>query len=273
LPKRLRPFGRPHLIVDVLLIAVSYGLYTLIRDVEPAQHTGPLHRAHDIWSLEKTLHINVEHAVNHAINHVTWLIVGMNYYYATLHYIITIGVLLWVYFRRPEVYRSVRTVLGTTTWLALVGFYFYALAPPRLFLPGYFIDTNVVHHTWGSFGTSGMDSVSNQFAAMPSMHIGWSTWCALTVFRLTRNKWVKWGSLLYPVFTLVVILATANHFVLDAVGGLITLAAGFGVQRLLQGRPAYRLPVLVEPTRATTTVVEPPAADGVPPQRSIVESR
>jgi hypothetical protein len=206
--------------------------------------------------------------VNHTINHITWLIVGMNYYYAALHYIITVGVLLWVYFRRPEVYRSVRTVLGTTTWLGLIGFYFYALAPPRLAFPHYFIDTVVVHHTWGSWGTSGMDSVSNQYAAMPSLHIGWSTWCALTVFMLAKNKWVKWGALLYPVFTFTVIIATANHFVLDAIGGLITITIGFGLQRLLQGRPAYRLPILVEPDKPRSRELATSSPDGVPPQRS-----
>jgi hypothetical protein len=270
LPARLRPLGRPNLLLDVVLIAVSYGLYTLIRDVEPAQHTAPIHRAHDILSLEETLHINIEHALNHGINHVTWLIVLMNYYYATLHFVITIGVLLWVYFRHPQVYRSVRTVLGATTWLALVGFYFYALAPPRLaFAPGYFLDTGVLHHTWGATSNSGgMNAVSNQYAAMPSMHIGWSTWCALTIFMLTENRWVRWGSLLYPVFTFTVILATANHFVIDAVAGLITLAAGFGLQRVLQGRPAYRPPVLSEPATSAATLITATSPDGVPPQRS-----
>src|SRR5204863_485542 len=82
-----------------------------------------------------------------------------------------------------------------------------------------YIDTVVVHGTWGSWGSSGVDSASNQFAAMPSLHIGWSVWCALAVIHLAPRLWVKVLGALYPCVTLLVIVATANHFVHDAVRG------------------------------------------------------
>ena len=66
------------------------------------------------------------------MNSVTWLIVGMNYYYATLHFVVTLGVLVWLYRCHPGRYAATRLVLFATTAVALVGYYFYPLAPPRL---------------------------------------------------------------------------------------------------------------------------------------------
>lgn len=262
LPRRLRPLNRPLLFTDILLIAICYSLYTLTRNAIPAgSPRAAFGHAHDILAIERPLYLNFEQTVNHALNSVTWLIVSMNYYYAVLHFVVTIGVLVWVYAARPRNYRTARTVLLSTTVLALIGFYFYPLAPPR-FLPGY-IDTVVVHHTWGSWSSKGMQEVSNQYAAMPSLHIGWSTWCALTMFGLIRSRWGRWLPFLYPIFTLAVIIGTGNHYVIDAVGGLITLAGGFAVQRLLQGRPAYHLsPELdaaFEPPRRFRRGKQPPA--------------
>ena len=135
--------------------------------------------------------------------------------------------------------------------MALVGYYLYPLAPPRLMNGSDFIDTVVVHQTWGSMASGDLKNMSNQYAAMPSMHIGWSLWCGLTIFALASVPWVRVLGLLYPTATLVVIVATANHFWLDAVGGMICLAFGFTVARLWYGSLPYALPRLVpdEPPR------------------------
>ncbi|BFO20926.1 hypothetical protein SHKM778_73140 [Streptomyces sp. KM77-8] len=84
--------------------------------------------------------------------------------------------------------------------------------------------------------------MSNQYAAMPSMHIGWSMWCGLTIFALASVPWARVLGLLYPAATLVVIVATANHFWLDAVGGLICLSVGYGTALLWYGHWPHTLP-------------------------------
>jgi hypothetical protein len=89
---------------------------------------------------------------------------------------------------------------------------------------------------WISFGNEGMKEVSNQYAAMPSMHIGWSTWSALVLVPLLRRRWAKVRAGLYPVVTLTCILVTANHYWIDGVGGLVCLAAGYGLARLVTVR-------------------------------------
>ncbi|MFF7639838.1 phosphatase PAP2 family protein [Streptomyces canus] len=245
LPTRLRPVTRPRPWVELAFTALLYWAYTLTRNAVPAHRFAAVRRAHEIWDAERELHVNIELAVNHTTDKVGWLIVGMNYYYATLHFIVTIAVLVWLYARHPARYRAVRTGLYTATLLALAGFAFFATAPPRFLAGQGFIDTVVVHHTWGSWASGDVASLSNQYAAMPSVHIIWSTWSGLTLAFLARRTWVRVLGVCYPVVTFTVILATANHFVADAAAGAATLAVAFLLQRLLTGREAY--PTLRQP--------------------------
>ncbi|KNB52821.1 phosphatase PAP2 family protein [Streptomyces caatingaensis] len=240
-PRGRRSPRRPRLWFEVLLIGVSYWVYSLVRNAVPEQKAQALRNADWIWGAEHTLRIAVEDTVNRAVNSVTWLVVGMNYYYATLHFVLTIGVLVWLYRWHPGRYAAARLVLFATTGVALLGYYLFPLAPPRLMPGGDFVDTVVVHHTWGSMASGNLADVSNQYAAMPSMHIGWSVWCGVMIAVLVRPVWGKVLGVLYPVATLVVIVSTANHFWLDAVGGLLCLGFGFGLSYVWYGAFPYRL--------------------------------
>ncbi|MFH8343493.1 phosphatase PAP2 family protein [Streptomyces sp. NPDC018045] len=239
---RLRSPGTPRLWFEILLIAVSYWVYSLIRNAVPEQKAQALKNADWIWQAEHTLGIAVEKTVNHAVDSVTWLIVSMNYYYATLHFILTIGVLVWLYRWHPGRYAAARLALFATTGVALLGYYFYPLAPPRLMNGGGFIDTVIVHHTWGSMASGNLASMSNQYAAMPSMHIGWSLWCGVMIALIAKPVWAKVLGLLYPATTLMVIVSTANHFWLDAVGGILCLAFGIGLAFAWYAALPHRLP-------------------------------
>ncbi|MDI3403159.1 phosphatase PAP2 family protein [Streptomyces cavernicola] len=263
--RRLRTPRRPRLWYELALIAVSYWLYSLVRNAVPEQRAAAMRNADWIWQAEQTLGLAFEHAVNRTVNSVEWLVVGMNYYYATLHFIVTIGVLVWLYRRHPGRYAAMRSVLFLTTGLALVGFYFFPLAPPRLF-DGGFVDTVLVHETWGSMASGDLKHMTNQYAAMPSMHIGWSLWCGLALFTLSRVRWVRVLAVLYPMATLVVIIATANHFWLDAVGGLLCLVAALAATHLWYGAAPYRLPRLATPVNLPHPAPsrKPAAASGVP---------
>ncbi|MET8243345.1 phosphatase PAP2 family protein [Streptomyces sp. NPDC005202] len=257
--RRLRAPGRPRLWFEILLIAVSYWTYSLIRNAVPEQKAEALRNADWIWRTEHGLGIAVEQSVNHAANSVTWLIIGMNYYYATLHFLVTLGVLVWLFRSHPGRYAATRLALFATTGVALVGYYLYPLAPPRLMNGGDFVDTVQVHHTWGSMASGDLKHMSNQYAAMPSMHIGWSLWCGLTIFALAKVPWVRVLGLLYPAATLVVIVATANHFWLDAVGGVLCLSFGFTVARVWFGALPHALPRLA-PVRGTRGALLPTKA-------------
>jgi hypothetical protein len=249
LPHVLVRYRRPQWWQEVAIIAIGYWLYSLGRNAVPSHVTTALRHGRSVQDLQSTLHLNFELSVNHFIADHEALAQVMDYYYATLHFIITAAVMVWLFFAHPRVYRGARTALFATTIIALLGFYLYPLAPPRL-LPQYgYIDTLVKFHTWGSFADPDIAKHSNQYAAMPSLHIGWALWCAIAVFFCAGRPWIRLVALLYPVLTLMVIVGTANHFVLDAVGGIAIIAFGFGVQWLLSGHGAFTPPIDAPPPK------------------------
>ncbi|GAA4615494.1 phosphatase PAP2 family protein [Actinoallomurus liliacearum] len=229
-----RPAGRPRFYREILLIALCYGAYSLVRDLVPRNHTAALSRGHDILHLEHLLHLNVELSINRLFTDVRWLGTSANYYYASLHFVLTIGVLVWLYVRHPDRYVFYRRLIFATTVLALIGFWLYPLAPPRM-IAG-FVDTANAFHSGGLYesGASPVASVSNQYAAMPSLHTGWSLWCAIAIADVTRPSRVRWLVYCYPAATVLVILGTANHYLLDAIGGVVTLAAGYAATRTVR---------------------------------------
>lgn len=235
----IRTPRRPIFISELVLVAVSYGVYSLIRNAVPEQETQAIARGVQLWQLEQHLNIDFELWLNHTVQAVTWLTVGMNYFYATMHFAVTLAVLIWLYWFHPGRYRAARTVLAITTGLALFGYFFYALAPPRLLPQSVFIDTVSLHQTWGSMASGDLQSLSNQYAAMPSMHAGWSLWCGIAIVMFAKRRWVRMLGVVYPILTVLVITATANHFMIDAVGGWVTLAAGFAIQRAIHGQPVH----------------------------------
>ena len=139
-----------------------------------------------------------------------------------------------------------RNSLAFMTALAIFGFAFFPLMPPRLLdascrscggdciisrfrpIDGTFGFVDTLAHYGGlwSFNTSAMAEISNQYAAMPSLHIGWSTWCAIAMWPLMRRRWQRVAVLLYPLLTLFCIVVTANHYWLDGVGGLVVFSVG-----------------------------------------------
>lgn len=238
-PRRLVVHRLPRLWQELLLTGIGYYLYREARNFVPNQPGIAYRHGRSVQWLQDRLHLNFELSVNHFVDHNEWLAQIMDYYYATLHFVITIAVLVWLFVARQRIYRGMRTALFATTLFGLAGFYLYPLAPPRL-LPQYgYVDTLAKYHTWGSLADPNIAEHTNQFAAMPSLHIGWAAWCGIAVFYCARTWWVRTLAVIYPFGTLMVIVGTANHFIIDAVGGLIVLAAGFGVQWLMSGHPAH----------------------------------
>ena len=167
-----------------------------------------------------------------------------NIYYGTAHFIVTIVALALLFHRQPDRYAAWRNTLAAMTGLALIGFATFSLMPPRLLgdtsiygacheeqvedCHGFgVVDTLADFGGLWSFDKGAVAKVSNQYAAMPSMHTGWSTWCALVLIPMLRRRWTKVLVALYPVATVFCIMITGNHYWLDAVGGLVALGGGW----------------------------------------------
>ncbi|MFK0253250.1 phosphatase PAP2 family protein [Streptomyces sp. NPDC090445] len=241
-----RVLSRPNLLLELLLIRVGYSIYSHIRAAAPAGRSHAEAHGRQIIGIERTLGIDIEHAVNQAVVNTPWLEKFFNFYYTSFHFVIPLTILGVLYWRRPGDYRWARASLGLATVLALAGFWLYPLAPPRL-MPGLgFIDTVHGPQDLANPQYGAMTAISNQYAAMPSLHFGWSLWCGVVIVALAPKAWQKLLGALHPLITVCAIVATANHWVLDAAGGAVVVAAGFGLVYVLSGprRPAVALPGL-----------------------------
>ncbi len=208
-----------------------YLAYSGIRNLAPDQADAAQRNARTVLDFERALHIDVEKGLNHFVSTTPMLAYPAIYYYATLHLVMTAVTLVWLYRRRPTFYAPARAVLLVMTMAALVGYWLYPLAPPRLMTGGGYIDTAVKFELWGYTPSKAVVSLSNQYAAMPSMHFGWSLWIGVVLVLVARSRVMRVVGVLYPLTTLTVIVVTGNHFLLDAiVAFLIFVASAVVVQ-------------------------------------------
>ncbi|OIK02423.1 hypothetical protein BIV25_02135 [Streptomyces sp. MUSC 14] len=240
LPFLRRVLTRPNLLLELLLIRVVYAAYSQVR---LAATGGSIsggraraeHHGHIVLGIERFLHIDIEHWVNHTVAKIEWLRDFFSFYYESFHFVLPLAVLAVLYWRRPVDYRWARASLGFATFLALIGFWFFPLAPPRLMPHLGIIDTVHGAQDFSKPDYGALTALTNQYAAMPSLHFGWALWCGVVIAVIAPKRWMKALGLLHPLFTVSAIVATGNHWVLDAIGGAAVVTAGFGLSYVLQG--------------------------------------
>ncbi|SCF97592.1 phosphatase PAP2 family protein [Streptomyces sp. Ncost-T10-10d] len=236
------PRPRPRWWTELPLLALVYAAYSAGRLVARGDVSTAVDHGLRILHLEKALHINFEHPLNRLLTAHPSIGIPADFIYATLHYLVTPVVLVWLFRRRQAVYRRARTWLMTSTLLGLIGFALMPTCPPRLLHATHgFVDTMAQYSSYGWWGSEasaprGMGGMTNQYAAMPSLHVGWALWCGILLWRHGRHPLVRAAGIAYPLVTTFVVMGTANHYFLDAVAG----AAVMGVGALLAG-PVMRI--------------------------------
>ncbi|WP_171166211.1 phosphatase PAP2 family protein [Streptomyces sp. I05A-00742] len=240
---RTAPLGkRPRWWTELPLIAAVYAMYSAGRLLVRGDEASAVDHGLSILDFEKQFRINFESPLNRLFTEHASLGVPADFAYASLHYILTPAVLVWMFRRRPEHYRRVRTWLMTSTLIGLVGFTLLPTCPPRLLDDVYgFRDTMEQYSAYGWWGGEasaprGLGGLTNQFAAMPSLHVGWALWCGVVLWRYGRGPLSKIIGVAYPLAITLVVMGTANHYFLDAVAGVAVMGVG-----LLLTRPALRL--------------------------------
>jgi PAP2 superfamily len=226
---------RHSLRVEAAAALTLYGLYELTRALVVSDNTQADAHAHRLVALERSLHLFVESNVQRAVETLPGVTSLLGVAYLTLHLGVTAGVLLWLHQRRPDGFAFVRTALLLASGLALVGFFVYPTAPPRLAGVG-IADTVSGRHVDLNRGL--VSALYNPYAAVPSMHVGYALIVAMALLRHGRRLLVRVLGALYPQFVVLVIVATGNHFFLDAAAG--ALVAGLGAAlaaALLTRRP------------------------------------
>ncbi|MCH0563519.1 MULTISPECIES: phosphatase PAP2 family protein [unclassified Streptomyces] len=219
--------ARPALVRELLLVAGLFLVYKLGRQLA-AGHTGEAFRNADrVWDAERAVHLPGEGSVQSLLLHGDLPAHLANTYYAAVHFSATAAFLVWLYLRRPAHYLWARRVLAAVTACALVLHLAFPLAPPRMLAATGLIDTARVYGP-SVYGPPRADHLSNQFAAMPSLHFGWALMVAIGLIAATRSRWrLLWLS--HPLLTLVVIVGTANHYWLDSIAAAALLGAALAL--------------------------------------------
>jgi hypothetical protein len=238
---------------EIVLLLALFGAYSGARMLADPDLAAARRQADGILALERLAGLDLEAGFNHAVSAAPWAAAGMSFWYAALHYLVTPLVLVWLYHRRPQRYRAARNGLVFGSALGLIGYVLMPTAPPRLMPAGY-VDTlaSTADLGWWSSHASapaGLGALTNELAAMPSLHVGWAFWVAWSL----RGVLPRLIGFLYAGITAVVVVGTANHWVLDAVAGVAVVAAGIALASRRERR--------VAPALADQRVVRPRLED------------
>lgn len=228
---RWRADDRPALLGQLALGLALFGVYLLVDATGgPARQAAALRHGRAILDLEQGLHLDVEHSLNQWLAPHRLLSTLADYEYATTYIVSALALLVWVWVRRPEEWRFARDSFVVLNLLAMATFLLCPTAPPRMLPELGFVDTVSRGHTVGSWG-SGVVDTANQVAAMPSLHIGWALWVSFVLARFTVG--LRWQALsaVHVLLTLYVVMATANHYLLDAVAVVVPIMVGMGYAR------------------------------------------
>jgi putative flippase GtrA len=215
---------------EIPLVAVLYLAYVGGR-ILASHHTGEaFHHAEDVWHFERLIGLPSEHSLQQLALHSTLLVKALGIYYAKVHFPATIAVLVWLFLRRPEAYPWFRWTLALLTGFGLVGHIFFPLAPPRMLTDHGMLDTGKLfgESVYGAVGSG----VANQFAAMPSLHVGWAVLIAIALITTLKSKW-RWLAVAHPVITVAVVVITGNHYWLDGIVACLLLVLALALTRSL----------------------------------------
>lgn len=181
--------------------------------------------------LEQWARIDVERQLNVLLRNHHALGALSAWEYATTYVLGAFGVLVVLWWRRSPLYPWARNTFLFVTLIAIACFALWPTTPPRL-LPGQdYTDIVAIHHPPMTWGTSVVSAGGDQFAAMPSLHIGWIAWVAAVAIKARAHFLIKLLCLLDLLVTAVVIVATATHYVIDIAGGLALIPAAVLLER------------------------------------------
>jgi len=240
---------------EALIVAAFYAAYSLVRNrfgsalvAGTEVPTRAFANAMGVIRVERWLGSYHEETLQELVLPHLWLVRAANVWYGTTHFLVTLGAFVALYLRRRDVFALWRNVLAAVTAIALVGFMLLPVMPPRLLdapCPPAdwggaciasdlrtgdgaesfgFVDTIRTYGGPWAFDRGAGAKLSNQFAAMPSLHVGWALWCVMAWWRFLRRRAARAALVAYPIVTSLVIVVTANHFWLDALGGAVAYA-------------------------------------------------
>ncbi len=214
----LTRFGRELVAMVILFAIYKFGRVVHTSDVDQAYEN-----AQRIWDLERWARLPNELDAQQAMLPMQGLVEFANSYYAFVHLPGTAAFLIWMYLRRPRLYPPVRRAIIAMTAVSLLGHILFPLAPPRMLTNYGFVDTGALYGPNVYGGDPHAQSLINQYAAMPSLHVGWAMLVAAGLIAAFKSPW-RFLWLLHPTITAMAVVGTANHYWIDAIIACLVLA-------------------------------------------------
>jgi membrane-associated phospholipid phosphatase len=219
---RAFPHGGRDALAQFVLFGVAYGLYQVVRGVVDTHDVARASwNATKIIDFERTLHVFVEPSIQAWTSNVRWLMDGADWVYLNAHYVVTIGVLLYLYKSRHASFCFVRNAFMVSMAIALIGYAVYPTAPPRL-MPEWGFTDSIRQFTGFTIEDHSVKSLLNLYAAVPSIHVCFAILVSWPMAKLVSRSWLKVLWLVYPLLVTFAVVATGNHYLTDAFLGAVT---------------------------------------------------
>jgi hypothetical protein len=215
--------------LEVAVICALFALWQLANRLTRGHTTGGLDRGRSIWHLERVLHFPSERSVQGLILGHPTIVRAANYYYDTMHLTLMVVFLVWLWLRHRNRYPFYRNMIAAFTGMSLL-VQMVSVAPPRLIGGTGLVDTAALYgqSVYATFG-----DLADQYAAMPSIHVGWAVLISLAVVTVSPSRW-RWLALVHGVLTIFVVVATANHYWLDGVAACVLLVIAHYIARAIE---------------------------------------
>jgi hypothetical protein len=232
-------------VLQIVLFLGAYYAYRLVRGLVDSHAGAAFDNARSLLHIERSLGLFFEPGLQDWTERHDWLMSAANWMYVNSHFALTTAFLVWLYVKRNEAFCFVRNMFMVSMGIALVGYVVFPTAPPR-FLPelGF---TDSVTRAVGEGAAKGASLLYNPYAAVPSMHVAFALMIAVPAVMLVRSRVAKALWIVYPALVTFTVVATANHWWIDAVLGALTagasaLAAKEILQRARPGAWSFRGP-------------------------------
>lgn len=219
--------------LEIAIICGLFALWQVANGLARGHTTGGLARGRDLWKAERWLHLPSEASVQKLILHHRELVRLANYFYESAHFTTMVIFLMWLWLRHRDRYPFVRNTIAAFTAMSLL-IQMVQVAPPRLIGGTGLVDTGAV--VGPTVYTTFTANIADQYAAMPSIHVGWAVLISIAVVTCSPSRW-RWLAITHAVLTTFVVVATANHYWLDGIVAVVLLV------------PAYYIAVGLEAVR------------------------
>jgi hypothetical protein len=241
------------------VLIAAYGLWQFTGSKALVGTSDGVQRGRRLWNLERDLHLPSEASFQRLFLPHHSLIRFLNLYYVVAHYNVLLLMLAWLIWRHRDRYAEARTVILLATF-ACLAVQLIPVAPPRLIGGHGIVDTPLLYgqSVYGPIG----QGFSDQYSAMPSVHIAWSSAVAFFIWRSTKSRW-RYIGVVHALLTWTVVIATGNHYWADGIVAIAILALSFWTVRLgtyLRGRVSQWLPWTPAPAGVTPGAVAIPAS-------------